>query len=64
MQGGIARTFLLFHGRGQLMIDHGPISDFNLQRLMHRRKSFGRFLQFPFNGLIFVGSNLFGGFPY
>jgi hypothetical protein len=37
MQGGIPRTFLLFHRRGQLMIDHGPISDSNLQRLIQRR---------------------------
>lgn len=37
MQGGIARTFLLFHRRGQLMIDHGAISYFDLQRLIHCR---------------------------
>ena len=36
VQGGVASTFLLFHRRGQLMIDHDPISDFNLQRLIHR----------------------------
>jgi len=30
MQGGMARTFLLLHRSGQLIIDHGPISDFNL----------------------------------
>ena len=38
------------------MIDHGPISDSDLQRLIHRRQSLRRLFQFPGNGLIFIES--------
>ena len=56
MQSRIASTYLLFHGRSQLMVDHGPCSDFIRQRLIHSRYFFGRILQFPSNGLAFFES--------
>ena len=56
MQGGIARTLLLFHCRGQLMIDHGPIPDLNQQRLIHRRQPLGCIQQLVHNGRAFLES--------
>jgi hypothetical protein len=38
------------------MIDHGPISDSNPQRLIHRREPYGRIVQFPGDGLTLVES--------
>src|SRR5476649_278715 len=45
MQGRMARALLLFQSCGQLMIDHGPISDFNPQRLNHPCELYRRIQQ-------------------
>jgi hypothetical protein len=59
MKGGITRASLLFLRRGQLMIDHGPISDFILKRLLHSDYFLRHISQLSYNGLISLKSTFY-----